>query len=71
MLFSYRQRLKNTGEKEMEFSRMTNYDFLLTLKPEEFARLFVKLRLDAAEENDWIEWMNMPCKKEEWEKILT
>lgn len=45
--------------------------FLLTLKPEEFARLFVKLQLDAAEENDWIEWMNMPCKKEEWGKILT
>lgn len=55
----------------MEFSRMTNYDFLLTLKPEEFARLFVKLRLDAAEENDWIEWMSMQYKKEEWDKILT
>ena len=50
---------------------MTNYDFLLTLKPEEFAHLFVKLRLDAAEENDWLEWMSMPCKKEEWVKILT
>lgn len=54
----------------MEFSRITNYDFLLTLKPEEFAHLFVKLRLDTAEENDWMEWMNMPCKKEELEKIL-
>lgn len=54
----------------MEFSKMANFDFLRTLKPEEFAHLFVKLRLDAAEESDWIEWMNMPCKKDEWEQIL-
>ena len=49
---------------------ITNFDFLRTLKPEEFARLFVKLRYDAAEEEDWVEWMSMPYKKDEWEKIL-
>ena len=54
----------------MEFSAMTNFDFLRTLKPEEFAHLFVKLRDDGAEEEDWVEWMNMPYKKDEWEKIL-
>jgi hypothetical protein len=54
----------------MKFSAMTNFDFLRTLKPEEFAHLFVKLRCDAAEEEDWVEWMSMPCKKDEWEKIL-
>jgi len=55
---------------EFEFSKMTNYDFLRTLSAEEFSHLFVKLRFDSAEESDWLEWMNMPCKKDEWEKIL-
>jgi len=54
----------------MEFGRMTNYEFLRTLSKKEFAHIFVKLRLDAAEESDWLEWMDMPCKKEEWEQIL-
>ena len=54
----------------MESKGVTNYDFLRTLKPEEFAHLFVRLRFDAAEEQDWLEWMNMPCKKDEWEQIL-
>ena len=54
----------------MEFTRATNYDMLLTLSPNEFARLFVELRLDSAEESDWLKWMDMPCKKEEWEEIL-
>lgn len=54
----------------MDFTRPTNYDFLRTLTAEEFAHIFVKLRYDGAEESDWIEWMNMPCKKEEWEQIL-
>lgn len=54
----------------MEFSRMTNFDFLRTLSAEEFAHIFVKLREDSAEESDWVEWMKLPCKKEEWEQIL-
>ena len=49
---------------------MTNFDFLRTLTVEEFARLFVKLRYDSADEADWLEWMNFPCKKDEWEQIL-
>ena len=57
-------------EYGMEFSRMTNFDFLRTLTAEEFAHLFVKLRLDAAEEADWLEWMDLPYKKDEWEQIL-
>ena len=52
------------------FSRMTNYDFLRTLSKEEFARIFVKLRDDAAEESDWLEWMDKPVSKDEWELIL-
>ena len=59
-----------TKELIMESKGVTNYDFLRTLKPEEFAHLFVRLRFDAAEEQDWLEWMNMPCKKDEWEQIL-
>lgn len=55
----------------MEFASATNYDFLLTLSPEEFAHIFVRLRDDSAEEQDWIEWMRMPCKKDEWEQILS
>ena len=58
------------GERSMEFTRATNYDFLRTLSPEEFAHIFVKLRLDAAEESDWLEWMNKPVNKDEWEQIL-
>lgn len=54
----------------MEFSKMTNFDFIRTLSAEEFSRLFVKLRFDSAEESDWLEWMNMPCQKDEWEEIL-
>ena len=50
---------------------MTNFEFLRGLSAEEFSRLFVKLRLDAAEESDWLEWMNMPYKKDEWEEILS
>lgn len=49
---------------------MTNYDFLRTLSAEEFARLFIKLRFDGADESDWLEWMNLPYKKDEWEEIL-
>lgn len=56
--------------ENMEFSRMKNFDFLRTLSEEEFAHIFVKLRYDAAEESDWLEWMKMPCNKEEWEQIL-
>lgn len=48
---------------------MTNYDFIKTLTPEELARLFVKLRFDAAEEEDWVEWMHMSYNKEEWDVI--
>jgi hypothetical protein len=55
---------------DMEFSRATNFDFLRTLSAEELAHIFVKLRYDAAEESDWLEWMGMPCNKEEWEQIL-
>lgn len=55
---------------DTEFTNATNYEFLLTLKPEEFAHIFVKLREDSAEESDWVEWMKLPCKKEEWEQIL-
>lgn len=55
----------------MEFASATNYDFLLTLSPEEFAHIFVRLRDDSADEQDWIEWMRMPCKKDEWEQILS
>lgn len=58
------------GLEPMEFTRATNYDMLLTLSPKEFAHIFVKLRFDSAEELDWLEWMDMPCKKEEWEEIL-
>lgn len=54
----------------MEFTRATNYDFLRTLSPEEFAHIFVKLRFDAAEESDWLEWMDKPVNKDEWEQIL-
>ena len=61
---------KKEGLSKMEFGRMTNYDFLRTLSKKEFAHIFVKLRLDAAEESDWLEWMDMPCNKEEWEQIL-
>lgn len=55
---------------DMKFSRATNFDFLRTLSAEEFAHIFVKLRYDSAEESDWLEWMGMPCNKEEWERIL-
>lgn len=58
------------GTLIMDFTCATNYDFLRTLTAKEFAHLFVELRYDSAEESDWIEWMNMPCKKEEWEQIL-
>lgn len=49
----------------------TNLDFFRTLPVEEIARIFVKLRYDSAEESDWISWLNMPCKKEEWKRVLT
>ena len=49
---------------------MSNLDFLRTLTAEEFARLFAKLRFDAAEESDWIEWMNMPYEQDQWKQIL-
>ena len=54
----------------MEFTKATNYDKLLTLSKKEFAHIFVKLRFDSAEESDWLKWMDMPCKKEEWEDII-
>ncbi len=49
---------------------MTNFEFLRTLTAKEFAHLFVKLRQDVKDEEDWLEWMELPCKKEEWEQIL-
>lgn len=48
----------------------TNYEFLRTLSKEEFAHIFVKLRWDSAEESDWLEWMDEPASKDEWEQIL-
>lgn len=57
------------GVKEM-FSKITNYEFLRTLSKEELAHVFVKLRDDAAEESDWLEWMDKPMSKDEWEQIL-
>ena len=57
------------SNKEM-FSRMTNYDFLRTLSKKEFAHLFAKLKDDMAEESDWLEWMDKPVSKDEWELIL-
>jgi len=48
----------------------TNYEHLRTLSKEEFAHLFVKLRLDAAEESDWLEWLDNLASKDEWEQIL-
>lgn len=49
---------------------MTNYDFLRTLSKEEFAHVFAKLKDDAAEESDWLEWMDKLVSKDEWELIL-
>ena len=51
-------------------SKATNFEFLRTLSAEEFAHLFVRLRDDAAEETDWLEWMKQPVNQEEWKKIL-
>ena len=48
----------------------TNYEYLRTLSKEEFAHIFVKLRWDSAEESDWLEWMDEPASKDEWEQIL-
>lgn len=52
------------------FTKGTNYEFLITLSKEEFAHLFVKLRLDAAEESDWLEWFDKPMSEDEWKQIL-
>lgn len=49
---------------------MTNYEFLQRLTPEEFANLFVLLRYDGAEKSDWLEWMEEPAYRGDWEKIL-
>ena len=54
----------------MMFTKGTNYEYLRTLSKEDFAHLFVKLRLDAAEESEWLEWMDKPASKDEWEQIL-
>lgn len=54
----------------MMFTNETNYEHLRTLSKEEFAHLFPKLQLDAAEESDWLEWMDMLASKDEWEQIL-
>ena len=54
----------------MMLAKGTNYEFLRTLSKEEFAHIFVKLREDAAEESDWLEWMDKPISKDEWEQIL-
>ena len=56
--------------ENFDFSRPTNFDFVRTLSKEELAHLFVLLRYDAAEEADWLEWLDMPVDKVEWEKIL-
>ena len=49
---------------------VTNFEFLRTLTAEELAHLFVRLRDDAAEEADWLEWMKQPVNKDEWDEIL-
>ena len=49
---------------------MSNIDYLRTLTAEEFAHLFIKLRFDAAEESDWLEWMSMRYEQDKWEEIL-
>ena len=49
---------------------MSNLDYLRTLTAKEFAHLFVKLRFDAAEESDWLEWMDMRYERDKWEEIL-
>ena len=54
----------------MILTKGTNYEVLRTLGKEEFAHIFVKLRWDSAEESDWLEWMDEPASKDEWEQIL-
>ena len=49
---------------------MTNYEYIHTLTAEQLAHVFVLLRLDGAEEDDWVEWMKMTAKEKEWEQIL-
>lgn len=54
----------------MEFSRATNYDFLLTLKPEELARFLTDIEEEGESEAELLEWLNAPCRKEQWDEIL-
>lgn len=51
-------------------NEQTNLDYIRSLSAKQMAKLFVALRYDAAEENDWLEFFEMPYNAEQWKNII-
>lgn len=47
---------------------MTNLEYIKTYSEQKMAMLFVWLRLNGAEANEWVEFFKMPYDAEEWKK---